>query len=248
VYAVEASGLAVILTDVVAANGYSGVVSVFHGLVEDVTLPERVDVLVSEWLGFHLLHESMLDSVVAARDKWLKVGGLMLPCCARIMAAPVCLDDWVNDQLGFWSSVDGLDMSAFAPHVAEAALQAPLVTLLQPGQLLAQPREVAVIDCCSVTVSDLSEVGGQRLCFLSDKTATVHGYAIWFSVEFPETECLLSNAPGLPATHWQQSVVLLPDMLAATAGQTRLDARIVLRKDAASPRDCEIEVELLPID
>ena len=29
-----------------------------------VQLPERVEVIVSEWMGFHLYHESMLDSVL----------------------------------------------------------------------------------------------------------------------------------------------------------------------------------------
>ena len=28
----------------------------------------------SEWMGFYLLHESMLDSVIKARDKHLQVG------------------------------------------------------------------------------------------------------------------------------------------------------------------------------
>jgi hypothetical protein len=227
-----------------AANGFADVVTVFHCRVEDAVLPEKVDVLVSEWLGFHLLHESMLDSVVAARDAWLKPTGVMLPACARVFAAPVCLEQWAAKQFGFWSDVDGLDLSAFAPHAAQAALSAPLVTLLDASQLLAAPREVAVIDCSSVTLDDLAELGGSRLPFLAAATGVCHGYAIWFTVEFPECDAELSNAPGLPPTHWQQTVVLLPEMLAAAAGESRLDARIVLRKDAANPRECVIELEL----
>jgi hypothetical protein len=38
--------------------------------MEEVELPEQVDIIVSEWMGFYLVHESMLDSVLFARDKY----------------------------------------------------------------------------------------------------------------------------------------------------------------------------------
>ena len=40
---------------------------------------QEVDVIVSEWMGYFLIYESMLDTVIYARDKWLKKGGIMLP-------------------------------------------------------------------------------------------------------------------------------------------------------------------------
>ncbi len=83
-------------------------------------LPEPVDVIVSEWMvrshpqththtntsvdmhaqGFYLLNEGMLDSVLAARDRWLRPGGLMLPQRARILLAPVRID---TSAVDFWS-------------------------------------------------------------------------------------------------------------------------------------------------
>ncbi len=42
------------------------------GKVEEVELPvAKVDVIVSEWMGYCLFYESMLDTVLHARDKWL---------------------------------------------------------------------------------------------------------------------------------------------------------------------------------
>lgn len=43
---------------------------VINARVEDVVLPEKVDVIVSEWMGFYLLHEAMLESVIVARDRF----------------------------------------------------------------------------------------------------------------------------------------------------------------------------------
>ena len=47
--------------------------------------------IISEWMGYFLLYESMFDSVMFARDKWLCEGGIMLPNTAKMYVA--VLDD-----------------------------------------------------------------------------------------------------------------------------------------------------------
>ncbi|KAH8020482.1 hypothetical protein HPB51_002431 [Rhipicephalus microplus] len=71
VYAVEASGVAEVAEKVVSSNKVEDQVVVIQSKVEEATLPEKVDVIVSEWMGYMLLYESMLQSVIFARDKWL---------------------------------------------------------------------------------------------------------------------------------------------------------------------------------
>ena len=40
--------------------------------MEDLELPvDKVDVIISEWMGYALLYESMLNTVLDARDKYL---------------------------------------------------------------------------------------------------------------------------------------------------------------------------------
>lgn len=61
-----------------------GVIEVVQGMVEDLDnathiQPHSVDVLLSEWMGYCLLYESMLSTVLLARDRWLKPGGAILP-------------------------------------------------------------------------------------------------------------------------------------------------------------------------
>ena len=65
------------------------------------SLPEPVDVLVSEWMGFYLLHESMLDSVLHARDRFLRKdgAGVMLPSHATIYTAPCSLDTHLQSKV-----------------------------------------------------------------------------------------------------------------------------------------------------
>lgn len=49
--------------------------------MEDLTLPvDYVDIIISEWMGYFLLYESMLETVLYARDRYLRPEtGIMLP-------------------------------------------------------------------------------------------------------------------------------------------------------------------------
>ncbi len=58
-----------------------------QGTIETVSLPEKVDIIISEWMGYFLLRESMLDSVLVARDRFLKPGGALYPSHARLYLA-----------------------------------------------------------------------------------------------------------------------------------------------------------------
>ena len=60
-----------------------GVVEVIQGTIESVELPERVDIIISEWMGYFLLRESMVDSVLVARDRRAKAP-LLLPVQAPL--------------------------------------------------------------------------------------------------------------------------------------------------------------------
>ena len=67
---------------VVKRNGYSDKITILKGRVEEVSLPLdlcEVDVIVSEWMGYFLINEHMLPSVLAVRDKWLKKDGIIIP-------------------------------------------------------------------------------------------------------------------------------------------------------------------------
>lgn len=58
-------------------NGLDDVVTLLKGRIEDVELPvDKVDIIISEWMGYFLLFESMLDSVLYARDKYLQPNGV----------------------------------------------------------------------------------------------------------------------------------------------------------------------------
>jgi len=100
VYAVEQTSVAVLAEELAAANEVAETVKVIHGDVIDIEPPERVDVIVSEWLGGFGIDEGMLVPVIAARERWLKPGGVMIPHSVTAWTALVH-DRYLGETLEF---------------------------------------------------------------------------------------------------------------------------------------------------
>ena len=80
VIGIDCSDMGVTAQRIVKDNGFGDIISIIRGKVELVKLPvDHVDIIISEWMGYNLLYESMLDTVLFARDKWLAPGGLLFP-------------------------------------------------------------------------------------------------------------------------------------------------------------------------
>ncbi len=73
---------------------------------------ESVDIIVSEWMGYALLYEGMLSSVIYARDNFLVEGGLLFPNVATLhVAGANCAA--LGRELNFWDDFRGFDLSPF---------------------------------------------------------------------------------------------------------------------------------------
>ena len=123
VYAIEASDSSETANLLSAANGYADRIEIIRGKVEDIDdLPEKVDVIISEPIGFLLVHERMLESYVVARDRFLKPDGLMMPTTGSIVLAPYSDDGLYREQLAkiaFWQNNNfyGVDLSSVIEKV-----------------------------------------------------------------------------------------------------------------------------------
>ena len=89
-----------------------------RGKVEEISLPDgvdHVDIIISEWMGYGLLYESMLDSVLHARDRFLRPGGVMAPSQCRMMLALCEGSGVVKDRVDFWNDVCGASARSCIP-------------------------------------------------------------------------------------------------------------------------------------
>lgn len=87
VFAVEASSMAKHAEQLVASNKLSDKILVIPGKIEEINLPEKVDIIISEPMGYMLFNERMLETYLHAK-KWLKPSGKMFPTQADLHIAP----------------------------------------------------------------------------------------------------------------------------------------------------------------
>ncbi|KAL1204763.1 putative protein arginine N-methyltransferase 3 [Cardamine amara subsp. amara] len=197
-------------------NEHNGVLEVAHSMVEelDKTIqiqPHSVDVLVSEWMGYCLLYESMLSSVLYARDRWLKPGGAILPDTATMFVAGFGKG---ATSLPFWEDVYGFDMSSIGKEILEDTARLPVVDVIEERDLVTHPALLQTFDLATMkpdevdftataTLEPTESDGKARLC---------HGVVLWFNTGFTDRFCkenptVLSTSPYTPPTHWAQTVL-----------------------------------------
>jgi protein arginine N-methyltransferase 1 len=99
---------------IVERNGLTSKITLLQGKMEEVQLPQhvldngKVDIIISEWMGYFLLYESMLDTVLYARDTYLRQdgNGKIFPDKATIYMAGIEDGEFKEDKIGCKSSLD----------------------------------------------------------------------------------------------------------------------------------------------
>ena len=200
VYAIErAPGAAALARRVVALNGLLDVVKIVEADAANAILPEKVDVLVSEWLGVYGVDENMLAPVLVARDRWLKPGGLMIPSLVTAWIAPVA-HEAARQATALHNRPYGLDLSPLAPFSLEQAIWLPRG--VRKDELRAEPQKLWVTNCSTMSAIDAGRPHAAELKFVVQGSG-VNGLVTWFSAEMPGASELCTGPSG-SATHWGQ--------------------------------------------
>mmetsp|Transcript_122073 Transcript_122073/g.352812 ORF Transcript_122073/g.352812 Transcript_122073/m.352812 type:complete len:419 (-) Transcript_122073:34-1290(-) len=267
VYAVEATDMAVRARRIVEANGLSAKIRVLQGTVETVTLPCKVDVIVSEWMGYLLLRESMLDSVLIARDKFLKPGGSMFPSHTTLFFAPVgqlkaLKDKWQTwegerqhwatfaSDMKSWYETDFSCVEAeFMKEQRKYYLQTGAFVNLTPKHLAGPGRPLMEMDLLTVKVEDLQNPKTPLRCAMKiSRDGPVEGFTGFFNAEFrgspavpAEQEVVLTTAPTVgTATHWGQQLFGFYPPFNAKRGDI-LEAEVIIRRQDRNHRLLHLE-------
>jgi hypothetical protein len=104
------------------------------------SIPHQVDVIVSEWMGYFLLFESMLDTVLWARDHYLRPSGLLLPNACNIQLSLLADADLHAAHCGYWNDVYGFSMTCMRECVVKEAS----VTIVKSTCIASDPCVVKV--------------------------------------------------------------------------------------------------------
>lgn len=106
VYAIEQANIYIKAKEIIKLNNYQDKITIINGKIEEIELPvEKVDIIISEWMGYALLYEGMFDSVIYARDKYLAKGGMLFPDKAVMHVKGIDDINFWREKLDFWNNV-----------------------------------------------------------------------------------------------------------------------------------------------
>ncbi|XP_059621871.1 protein arginine N-methyltransferase 1 [Phlebotomus argentipes] len=216
VISVDQSDIIYQAMDIARRNNF-GNVKFLKGRIEEVSLPhEKVDVIVSEWMGYFLLFEGMLDSVIYARDHYLSPEGIMLPNRCTISLIGSGDVDRHRERISFWESVYGFDMSSMKDDVLREAS----VEICRPEMIITEPNTIADFNLMTVDTSCYAFAYDFSLRVLRSGVLTsLVGYFDTF-FDLPTQLVSFSTGPHAEPTHWKQVVFFLPTPLPVTSGDT----------------------------
>eukprot|EP01147_Barroeca_monosierra_P011110 gene11110-7822_t len=255
VYAVDCSDIVDQARRIAADNGYADKITFFKGKMEDLELPSKVDVIISEWMGYALLYESMLNTVLRARDKYLNEGGILLPDRATIFLSGIEDEAYKADKIDWWGNVYGFDMTC----MKQLVVREPLVDVVDKYQVVTRNEPIFDIDVATVTEDALSyDVPFTLLCRRNDyihahyvnviELASSHsGYltalVMHFDIEFSQCHKRVWFSTGAHSyyTHWKQTVFYLDQVLAVKDGE-EIHGRLKCVPNERNHRDLNFEL------
>ncbi|KAJ5211663.1 Ribosomal protein arginine N-methyltransferase rmt3 [Penicillium cinerascens] len=209
--------------EIVYDNGLGDVITCIRGKIEEVTLPvEKVDIIISEWMGYALLFEAMFDSVIYARDRYLAPDGLMVPSHATLRIAPYADPDFIASHISFWNNVYGFKMNSMKLNIYDEAL----VRSNQPTSIAGDSAVFLPLPLHTITVDELTFLKDFQVTLKEDIDA-LDGWAIWFDIFFmPSRDSTVpdnavpsdmqkkgivafTTGPDGTETHWMQTICLI---------------------------------------
>ncbi|EEP82462.1 HNRNP arginine N-methyltransferase [Uncinocarpus reesii 1704] len=223
---------------IVEVNGMSSQITLLQGKMEEVVLPfPKVDIIISEWMGYFLLYESMLDTVLYARDRYLVPDGKIFPDKATIYLAGIEDGEYKDEKIGFWDNVYGFNYSP----MKDIALAEPLVDTVELKALVTDPCPVITFDLYTVTPQDLAFQVPFNLT--AKRNDFIHAVIAWFDIDFTacHKQIRFSTGPHAKYTHWKQTVFYINEVITIEENEC-VTGYLSNRPNEKNKRDLDIQL------
>jgi len=209
VYAVEYDDSIEVARTLARENGVIDRITFIRGLSTDVSLPEGVDVIVSDLRGVLPLHGRHLPSVADARRRFLNPGGVLIPRSDTIWAALLQSAETYRALVAPWREGGRFDLEP----ARRLAVNRWSKIRAMPDQLLGGPQPWVTLDYARI---DEANVAGD-LHVTVQKPGVAHGWCLWFESTLVDGVAF-SSAPGQPELIYGNGFFPLTDPVAVDAG------------------------------
>src|SRR4029077_4406066 len=197
VHAIEPNPIIQVAREIVQANGFLDRVVFHQAMSFDVEIPQPANVVVTDPRGVLPLKERAIPTIIDARRRLLRPGGVLIPQQDTIWAALVEAPDIYHENYdNAWRSAnDGFDMEAARRRTINSSTR----YRVESYQLLSEPMRWLLLDYR--VIEQVSASGAVQ--FAIKRTGTAHGFALWFDSELIDGVSI-SNRPGQPKLMYGQ--------------------------------------------
>jgi ribosomal protein L11 methyltransferase PrmA/PRMT5 arginine-N-methyltransferase len=188
VYAIEPDNVIQVAREAAIANGFADRIEFIQDFSTRVTLPQRVDVIVSDLRGVLPLFEQHLPSIQDARLRLLRTGGTLIAKRDTLWAAPVDVAETYEKVVGPWNH--GKFNLVLTPALKRAT-NTWAKAHIKPEALLGKPVLWHTLDYTDFVDSNVRS----NFSLPIERSGVAHGFAIWFDCVVSDS-ISFSNCPG----------------------------------------------------
>lgn len=182
VYAIEPNEAIHLASELAEANGFADRIEFIQGVSTHVTLPEKVDVIVSDLRGVLPLYGAHIPSIIDARQRHLAPGGTLIPKKDTIWVSLVEAAGLYKELTTPWDDPYGLCMKQ-AQQIMLNDWSEEGTDTFNERSLLMDPQIWAVIDYASI---ESPNVGPINLVQEATRDGIAHGLLLWFDGEISD--------------------------------------------------------------
>ncbi|CAA9990889.1 histone-arginine methyltransferase, putative [Plasmodium knowlesi strain H] len=190
----------------------------------------KFDIIISEWMGYFLFYECMIDTILYARDFYLKENGLLLPNKVYLYLAGYNDTEYINENILIWDSpLYGKDLSELKPNSKNFMENAKIINL-DKNKVSTQVVNYAIIDMYTYRKNENVYISSDfKIAVNNGKVVTSLGF--YFDCHFEAYRCyadesshsgkdltptadectniILTTSMFKEETHWRQTLLHL---------------------------------------
>ena len=207
VVAVDRARISKVSEKIFHDNGFDKIIQVINQDIENTTINEKFDLLVSEWMGVHVFQENMLPAFIKTRDNYLKDDGKIIPERVELMLAPLRNNPIQQEEIEIWKNpIEDFNLS----EISNLSRNDVYIYPVSQNDLTHSGLKIQEIDLSKIKPFCCLKMSAEYVFHEPDK---IQGMCGWFTARLSE-DILLDTSPKANLTHWQQTIYpCYPEMI-----------------------------------
>lgn len=199
----------------------------------------------------------MVDSVMHARNRFLKPDGLVVPSQCSILLAAASTPAFYQETVSYWSDVYGFQMRSMAQDVHKEAH----VAVFPSDCIVSSSAVIKNVHVSLDSAKDSDFSSPFSLTISQAGSTTVHGFLGWFDTFFTTDgrlvdgstldktqdslkaktgEVAFTTGPRGTPTHWKQTLFMFKHPIAVKQGDV-ISGTLYCRKRGDNSRELEVD-------